>query len=696
MAEAVVNTEIKVNLEDAKQKVWELSYQLKNAQETLKQAEKDFGFWGEEAVMAAGKVGEISDALTAAKQELKSFAVEGETVLKAFDDAANGLVGGFSSLNGLLGLVVEHSEAIDSAIEKVKTALEIQEQIEGIKKAGEAFKNLGSVLGEVATKGFGSIKAAIIETGIGALVIGLTLVISKLWDWISGSEAAKKAQEDLKKSTASINETLQDQQTQLSNTERLAISRAKASGASEQQIFQTQQFYARQNALLLQQAIKDKEEQLKKFEQFREKDEASEKAYQEAMADLKKSQQDLEKANIDYEVRENERKAQQRAEEQAKQKQAADEAKQREQERKERRKQEAEDAKKREEEKRNRDRQAADDELETAKNKSKNLEALDEAEAKRKGKSEDEIFKIQQDARKRDIDDLDIYAEKLKTIYGENSKEYKKALRDIADAQVTYNVAAINEQIRVANLQKEQDKQINDKKKQDAANAATKQKEIQDKQEEIDKKKQAAIDEIDEMSKGEYQNQLDKLKKWNDEKYALIKGNEEEETKLKKLYAQKKLNVELNLASSLLGQAADLFGKQTVAGKTFAVAQATIDTYKAANSAYASMAGIPVVGPALGAVAAGIAIAAGIKNVKAIVATKIAGVSDNTSATGINVSGSPAAPLTPQIQQSNTQLNQNQLNQIGNATVRAFVLESDVSNNQEKIARLNRAARLGG
>lgn len=53
-------------------------------------------------------------------------------------------------------------------------------------------------------------------------------------------------------------------------------------------------------------------------------------------------------------------------------------------------------------------------------------------------------------------------------------------------------------------------------------------------------------------------------------------------------------------------------------GKAAAIANATIATYQAANSAYAAMAGIPTVGPALGAAAAAGAIASGMANVAAI------------------------------------------------------------------------------
>lgn len=64
--------------------------------------------------------------------------------------------------------------------------------------------------------------------------------------------------------------------------------------------------------------------------------------------------------------------------------------------------------------------------------------------------------------------------------------------------------------------------------------------------------------------------------------------------------------------------------KMAAVGKAAAIAQATIDTYKAANSAYSAMAGIPVVGPALAVAAAAAAIAAGLNNVAQISGIKLA------------------------------------------------------------------------
>mgnify|MGYP000010395343 FL=1 len=81
-------------------------------------------------------------------------------------------------------------------------------------------------------------------------------------------------------------------------------------------------------------------------------------------------------------------------------------------------------------------------------------------------------------------------------------------------------------------------------------------------------------------------------------------------------------NVHLNAANSFFGNLAALQKsgnkKMAAVGKAAAIAQAMISTYQSATSAYAAMASIPYVGPALGAAAAAAAIAAGLANVQQI------------------------------------------------------------------------------
>lgn len=90
----------------------------------------------------------------------------------------------------------------------------------------------------------------------------------------------------------------------------------------------------------------------------------------------------------------------------------------------------------------------------------------------------------------------------------------------------------------------------------------------------------------------------------------------------------------VQLASDAFGNLATILGAESKAGKAAAIAQTTIDTYKAAQSAFSSLAPIPIVGPVLGAIAAAAAVAAGLANVKKITATKTPTVSKTPSYAG--------------------------------------------------------------
>jgi hypothetical protein len=156
---------------------------------------------------------------------------------------------------------------------------------------------------------------------------------------------------------------------------------------------------------------------------------------------------------------------------------------------------------------------------------------------------------------------------------------------------------------------------------------------------------------------------------------------------------QAEVNAKLQNASQiagLLSGLSNLIGKETQAGKGFAVASATIDTYLSAQKAYQSMVGIPIAGPALAAVAAGVAIAGGIKNVREIVRTKVPGGGGNVSAPNISASAPAVTSAVPQIGTSPvTALGTMMQNQ---PPLRAYVVESEVTGTQRRVADIERRA----
>lgn len=139
----------------------------------------------------------------------------------------------------------------------------------------------------------------------------------------------------------------------------------------------------------------------------------------------------------------------------------------------------------------------------------------------------------------------------------------------------------------------------------------------------------------------------------------------------------------LAAGASTLSQASQLLGEHTAAGKATAVAAATINTYQSAVSAYNSLSGIPIVGPALGAVAAGVAVAAGIANVKKILSVKVPGKS------GGDVGGGSAP--TPASAIPNVNFVASSENRVGDAInrqtveqppVKAYVVSQDMTSQQ--------------
>jgi phosphotransferase system IIB component len=168
--------------------------------------------------------------------------------------------------------------------------------------------------------------------------------------------------------------------------------------------------------------------------------------------------------------------------------------------------------------------------------------------------------------------------------------------------------------------------------------------------------------------------------KYNDDLNELNKDESDNEIKWAELTSKEKLKVGMDA----LNQAAQAFGEESAVGKAAAIANATIQTYESANASYKSLSGIPIVGPALGAAAAGAAIVSGIANVKKITATKTPG---GKSAGGSTPSGAstPSASQPPAFNIVGASGTNQLAEAIGDSEkqpVKAFVVSNDVTTAQ--------------
>ena len=187
----------------------------------------------------------------------------------------------------------------------------------------------------------------------------------------------------------------------------------------------------------------------------------------------------------------------------------------------------------------------------------------------------------------------------------------------------------------------------------------------------------------------------DMIFKTEEERTAFEKANSDARKKIAKDEANAKREAALAVADTL-ANVANLLGKETTAGKALAVASATISTINSAQKAYESTVGIPFVGPVLAPVNAGLALAAGYKNVQDILSVQVpGGGGGGGSAPSASMTSTPQAPSFNVIGTSGA--NANQISKLTQAQepIKAYVVASDVTTQQALNRNIVTSASLG-
>ena len=294
------------------------------------------------------------------------------------------------------------------------------------------------------------------------------------------------------------------------------------------------------------------------------------------------------------------------------------------------------------------------------------------------------------------------------------SRSNKENLTKEAEA-----IASVNRQVAArANAARQVQREVNTISKQiEAQNkaAASEEKAIQDKKIADEKLRTDAISKIQEdfrqkQKDREAETELEKINLEEERKLAELDrlgATEEQKQSIIDFYNGKRLDnkialdkaeVEIdkntakakqeNLAKvgNALSSFSEIAGKETAAGKALAIASTLIQTYQSAQSSYASLAGIPVVGPALGVAAAGAAVFAGMKQIQNIKKTKVpkggGGGGGGASVGGASVGAAPAPPSFNVVGASETSVLADTVAEQTNEPIQAYVVSNDITTAQ--------------
>jgi hypothetical protein len=194
--EKVVNLKVTDNVDQTAKSVGNLKTQLRQAQNEVNELSAKFGATSEQAVNAAKRAAELKDAIGDAKALTDAFNPDAK--FKALTSTLGGVAGGFSAVQGAVGLLGSESQSVEKAILKVQSAMAISQGVQAIGESVDSFKQLGAVIrattlyqkalaGATAIQTFvmnGAtlaaklLRGALIATGVGALVVGVGLLIA--------------------------------------------------------------------------------------------------------------------------------------------------------------------------------------------------------------------------------------------------------------------------------------------------------------------------------------------------------------------------------------------------------------------------------------------------------------------------------------------------------------------------------------
>ena len=170
MAETkTVNLNVETNLGSLKS-------QLKEAQRDVEALSEKFGVTSKEATNAARKAAQLKDAIGDAKALTDAFNPDAK--FNALSTSLGGVASGFAAYQGAMGLVGVESKELEAQLLKVQSAMALSQGLQQIGEARDSFMQLGAVIKTSVINAFSSLKTALISTGIGALVIGIGLLIA--------------------------------------------------------------------------------------------------------------------------------------------------------------------------------------------------------------------------------------------------------------------------------------------------------------------------------------------------------------------------------------------------------------------------------------------------------------------------------------------------------------------------------------
>ena len=236
-----------IELEVKVDSVGTLKQQLKEAQREVEALAAKFGATSEQATNAAKKAAELKDQIGDAKALTDAFNPDAK--FNAFGSALQGVAGGFSAVQGAMGLIGVESSAVEATLLKVQSAMALSQGINSVMAAKDSFTNLAAVIGKTAlgqklltaAQVAGAATMRVLNVVMAAnpvllVVAGITALVGALAYFTSSSESAAEANDRLNESLKRQEEALDASNSRLIKSGETKLAILEAQGADEKKI----------------------------------------------------------------------------------------------------------------------------------------------------------------------------------------------------------------------------------------------------------------------------------------------------------------------------------------------------------------------------------------------------------------------------------------------------------------------------
>ena len=259
-----INSQLKQaknNSEGIDQPIKSWKSQLKDAKLELEQMVDRFGELSPQVAVASDKVANLEDKIGDAKGLVDAFNPDAK--FKGLGNAIQGATGALTAITGAQALFGTESKAVQETLLKVQGAMAFSQGINSVLESKDAFKALGAQIlslfavkkadvaatqtqivaqeglatAQVATAGASkALKAALVSTGIGALVVGVGLLISAMMTWQDSTKEQEEAQKKLNDELERQKQLLQGSLEDIDFVTKAKVLQAKLAGKSEEEI----------------------------------------------------------------------------------------------------------------------------------------------------------------------------------------------------------------------------------------------------------------------------------------------------------------------------------------------------------------------------------------------------------------------------------------------------------------------------